>query len=117
MNFLAVSAPRLLSPPDAGAAHAGSSGQASPLLLDVRNGELPRAVTIAPGPAQDRANWSRVLVGVASLALLGSVAYWTFGKSIFLPGQTQAHDGEPVVSPRSTVDWARLDAVLRKSIG
>lgn len=117
MNFLTVSAPGLLSPPDAVAAGAGSSGQASPLLLDVRNGELPRTVTLASGPAQERANWSRILIGVASLALLGSVAYWTFGKSIFLPGQTQSHDVEPVVSPRSAVDWARLDAVLRKSIG
>lgn len=116
MNLLHVGAPALPSPSGAAGAHLDSSWHASPLLPRVRNGELPLTLATAPGPAATGANWRRLLVGVTTLALLGSVAYWSFGRPIFL-SQAQADQAKPTASPGSIVDWARVDAVLRKSIG
>lgn len=88
-------------------------------LLLVDAGNAPLAMLGAPasvnGPS--RVNWRRALVAVTTLAALGSMAYWTFGRPIFSMSAPSPHDSGPSAPPAKAIDWARLDQVLRKAHG
>lgn len=88
------------------------------LLGDVHNGELPgpRAVQTvrAVAPAWNR-DWKTALLLVASVALFGAVAYWTFGTPIFGPF-SRSPSSPPRPSP-SLDQWHRVNQVLGKSHG
>lgn len=88
-------------------------------LLLVHAGNVPLPMLGAPasvnGPS--RVNWRRALVGVTTLAALGSMAYWTFGRPIFSMSAPKPHDSGPSAPPAKAIDWAWVDQVLRKAYG
>ena len=88
------------------------------LLVDAGNAPLTMLGAPAPVNGPSRVNWRRALVAVTSLAALGSMAYWTFGSSIFnMSGPQAAGSPQAAPSSRAALSWRQLDQALRKAHG
>jgi len=88
------------------------------LLVDAGNAPLTMLGAPAPVNGPSRVNWRRALVAVTSLAALGSMAYWTFGRPIFnMSGPQAAGSPQPAPPSRGAGNWRQLDQVLRKAHG
>jgi len=94
------------------------------MLGDIGNGEFPmgplpgRAVS-ARGTETVPATWARRLLVVTSVATLGVVGFWTFGRPLFsVPHRHEADPDTGTPNPTGEgVDWWRLDRILRQSFG
>lgn len=97
---------------------AGRPGAAETALLPVciRNTALPDTAREAVPVATSAVTRRKVGVALFTVAMLGSLAYWTFGRSLFVVGSGSA-EPEATPQPGRGTDWAAVDAELRKSVG
>ena len=88
------------------------------LLVDAGNAPLAMPSATVPVNGASRVNWRRALVAVTTLAALGSMAYWTFGSSIFnMSGPQAAGSPQATPSSRAALSWRQADQTLRKLHG
>lgn len=86
--------------------------------MDAGNAPLAMLGTPALVNGPSRVNWRRALVAVTTLAALGSMAYWTFGRPIFdMSGPQAARSPQAAPSSRAALSWQQADLTLRKSHG
>lgn len=104
-------------PPHA-AANAGRPGAAETALLPVciRNAALPETPRDTVPVATSAVTRRKVGVALVTAAMFASVAYWTFGRSLFVVRSGSA-EPEATPQPGRGTDWAAVDAELRKSVG
>ncbi len=86
-------------------------------LADVGNASLPEDRPLADDEPTTGWNLRRTGAGLVLLAAGCCIAYWTFGRSIFVPGSR--HSAVPVDRPSDTriIDWASFDQMMRRSWG
>lgn len=92
---------------------------ALPLLTGIGNGEMKpsQPAGVRPAPSTD---WVRALRWITTLAALGAVVYWSFGRSNFAVSRPEDSAAEPVVPPAAAVrraNWASFEQLMRKAWG
>ena len=117
IHATATDTPALLPPRPVGVDVPPAPAQGRSRPVCVQNRALPGAARAVATPLTGGVNWRRVLVAVTTLAALGSVAYWTFGKPIFGLGSSTAADRPSDAEARRVVDWTAVDRALRKAFG
>lgn len=84
------------------------------------NGEMTTLPLREQRPSPAPVDWARALRRITTLAALGVLAYWSFGRSNFTapaPENTPGEPTAPAAVPAWRQNWATFEQLMRKAWG